>query len=429
MSSELAALGGTPVIEPKTIKPWPWVTDADRAAVAAVLEGDDLSVPRKEQSEALVREFCEFLGVEFAIPANSGTAALHMCIAGLEIGPGDEVITTAHTYWATAAAILHHNAVPVFVDIDPQTFCMNPALIEERITEKTRAIMPVHIHGMACEMDAIQEIADKHGLAVIEDCAQAHGTEFRGQTCGTIGICAGFSLQASKHLTTGSEGGMFVTNDHVVHKRAQTLQYLGEIVVPGRERQEQEYDARGMGWMYRGDVFGQAFARSQLSRLGSLLDGRIRNCQRLTQGLEGLKGLHLPVDPEHVRHTYYNYVVTLHPDELGLDVSVDEFRNKFTKALQAEGMDVGQWQRMPVPAQSIFQSRSGYGKGCPWKCEHSNDVSYRPEDFPVAKEFIDAALYVHGIGPPNDEDLMDKFVESVRKVIAEPARILEVPLK
>lgn len=426
MSAKLAALGGTPVLEPKSIHPWPWITDEDREAVAAVLEGDDLGVQRKEQSEALTREFAEYLGLEFAIPTNSGTAALHMCIAGLEIGPGDEVITTAHTYWATAAAVLHHNAVPVFVDVDPRTFCIDPALIEERITERTKALLPVHIHGLACEMDPMLEIAKKHNLQVIEDCAQAQGTAYKGRTCGTIGICTGFSLQASKHLTTGSEGGMFVTDDYLVSKRAQTLQYLGEIVVPGRERQDQEYNARGMGWMYRGDVFGQAFARSQLSRLDSLLEARIKNSHHLTAKLEGLKGVRAPYEPEHVRHTYYNYVITLHPDELGLDVGAKEFLPKMEKALKAEGMEVGRWQRMPVPAQSIFQARSGYGKGCPWQCEHAGDVSYDPAEFPRATEFIDSALYVHGVGPPNDIELMDKFAEAVSKVLEQPEQIMAI---
>jgi dTDP-4-amino-4,6-dideoxygalactose transaminase len=397
--------------------------------VAAVLQGNDISTQRKEQSEGLAKEFAQYLGLEFAIPCNSGTAALHMCVAGLEIGPGDEVITTAHTYWATAAAVLHHNAVPVFVDIDPKTYCMDPALIEERITTRTKAIIPVHIHGIASEMDPIMDIAKRRGLAVIEDCAQAHGTKYRGRICGTIGICTGFSLQASKHLTTGSEGGIFATNDYLVNKRAQTLQYLGEIVVPGRERQEQQYNARGMGWMYRGDVFGQAFARSQLRRLEPMLEARIRNCRRLTEKLKGLKGIRTPYEPGHIRHTYYNYVVTVHPEELGLSVSAKDFLPKFETALRAEGMEVGRWQRMPVPGQSIFQSRSGYGKGCPWKCQHAGDVAYDAKEYPRATQFIDAALYVFGIWPPNDLALMDKFAEAIGKVLEQPEQIMQPPAK
>jgi dTDP-4-amino-4,6-dideoxygalactose transaminase len=231
----------------------------------------------------------------------------------------------------------------------------------------------------------------------------------------------------SKNLTTGSEGGLFVTNDDIVCERAKTLQYLGEIVIPGRERQDQQYNARGMGWMYRGDVFGQAFCRSQLRRLEAMNEARIRNCHVLTDGLRGVKGIRTPYEPPHVRHSYYNYVITLHPEEVGLDVPIRTFFDKFTKAVRAEGMSVGQWQRMPVPCQTIFQSRSGYGKGCPWKCQHARDVVYRPEDYPKAKKFIDAAIYVFGINTPNDERLMKRFVEAVRKVMEQPAKILEIP--
>jgi dTDP-4-amino-4,6-dideoxygalactose transaminase len=426
MVSKLAIHGGTPAIEPGAIRPWPWITEQDRAAVAAVLADGDIARQRQEQSEGLAREFAQYLGVRYCVPCNSGTAALHMCVAGLEIGPGDEVITTAHTYWATAAAVLHHNAIPVFVDIDPRTYCMDPARIEAAISDHTRAILPVHIHGMPCDMDPILSIAEKHGLHVIEDVAQAHGSQYRGRQCGTIGVCSGFSTQMSKNLTTGSEGGLFVTDDELVCERAKTLQYLGEVVIPGRERQDQQYNARGMGWMYRGDVFGQAFARSQLRRLDDMNAARIHNCHVLTNGLSRLRGIRTPFEPTDVRHTYYNYVLTLHPDELGLDVAVTEFRRKFERALDAEGMSAGQWQRMPVPAQSVFQSKVGFGKGYPWRIPEARDVAYRPEDYPVARGFIDAALYVYGIGPPNDEALMLRFVEAIAKVLDHPEQIMDV---
>lgn len=249
---------------------------------------------------------------------------------------------------------------------------------------------------------------------------------YKDKMCGTFGACAGFSTQMSKNLTTGSEGGLFVTDDDIIAERAKTLQYLGEIVIPGREREDQEYNARGMGWMYRGDVFGQAFCRSQLRRLEQHNNARIRNCEALTKGLDGIPGLHTPYKPPHVRHTYYNYVITLHPEEIGLDVPPTDFRKKFTKAVQAEGMNVGQWQRMPVPLQSIFQSRSGYGKGCPWKCDRADDIVYRPEDYKVASDFIDRAVYVFGINPPNDEALMQRFIEAIGKVLSQPEQLLNI---
>ena len=426
MGSQLAAHGGKPVVPEGRIKPWPWITDQDRAAVAEVLAGDRIAGAREAQATGLASEFAEYVGAKHCVPCNSGTAALHMCVAGLEIGPGDEVITTAHTYWASAAAVLHHQAIPVCVDIDPATYCMDASQLKSAITSHTRAIMPVHIHGMPCDMDAILDIADRHGLAVIEDVAQAHGSKHRGRMCGTMGACAGFSTQMSKNLTTGSEGGLFTTDDDVIRRRAETLQYLGEIVVPGRERAEQEYNARGMGWMYRGDVFGQAFARSQLRRLEDMNDARIANCHRLTEGLKDVSGIAAPFEPDHVRHTYYNYVVTAQPEELGLDVTPAVLRGKLEKALRAEGMDVGLWQRMPVPNQTVFQSRVGFGKGYPWASPEARDVEYHAEDYPRATEFIDAALYVFGIGPPNDAATMDLYVQATAKVLGDVDGLMAV---
>ena len=180
--------------------------------------------------------------------------------------------------------------------------------------------------------------------------------------------------------------------------------------------------------MYRGDVSGQAFARSQLRRLDSMNEARIANCRALTAGLAGVAGLRTPSEPAHIRHTYYNYVLTLHPEELGLEMPVDEFREKVTRALVAEGMDVGRWQRMPVPAQSVFQSRVGFGKGYPWSIPEAREVVYRPEDYPTATSFVESALYVFGIGAPNDATLMGRYVEVIRKVFASPEQIVSAPL-
>jgi perosamine synthetase len=279
-------------------------------------------------------------------------------------------------------------------------------------------------------MDPILEIAEKHNLAVIEDCAQSHGARYKGRLTGTMGAAAGFSLQMTKLLTTGSEGGIFVTDDEMIAKRAGLLNYLGELVVPGRERTDQEYNAYGLGWMYRGDVFGQAFARSQLKRLDKNNAARIENCQLLTSLLEPMAGVSGPVEPPDRVVTYFNYTVAFHPQELGLDVPLAEFRDKAMRALQAEGVPVGLWQRMSVPAQGIFQSEAGYGKGCPWNCPHARpDVEYRVEDYPVTNEFIDSRLYVNGIWPPNGADLMHSLADAIEKVLSAPDQVLSIDLQ
>jgi len=249
MSEKLAINGGNRTIPSGMIKSWPEVTEADRQAVMEVLSVANIQAQQNIQSEGLAKEWAEYMGMKYCIPVNSGTAALHMCVAGLGIEPGDEVIVPAFTFWASAAAVLHHNAIPVFVDIDPRTFCIDVTQIESAISENTKAIMPVHIHGIPADMDPLLEIAKKHNLAVIEDVAQAHGARYKGRLCGSMGDAAGTSTQRSKVLTSGSQGGLFMTDDELVYKRAALLEYFGELVTPGREREEQEYNAYGLGCM------------------------------------------------------------------------------------------------------------------------------------------------------------------------------------
>ena len=425
MPEQLAIHGGKPTVPEGAIKPWPHITDADRQAVMEVLSSDSINEQRKIQSEALSQEWAAYVGRKYCIPTNSGTAALHMCIAALGIEPGDEVIVPAFTFWATAAAVLHHNAIPIFVDIDPKTFCIDPAQIEAKLSERTKAVIAVHIHGMPADMEGILTVAQQYGLKIIEDAAQAHGASYKGMPCGSIGDVAGFSTQMSKTLTTGSEGGLFVTDDEDYQKQAALLQYFGELVVPGRERQEQEYNAFGLGWMYRGDVFGQAFIRSQLKRLDTNNALRIQNCNFLTEHLSKIKGIETPYVPPHCESVFYNYVIGVKPDELGLSVSPRVFREKVQEALTAEGLHVGQWQRRPVPAQEIFQAQIGYGKGCPWTCGHAQPVEYRTEDYPNATAFIDSHFYLFDVNPPNDLDLMRLYVAAIEKVMDNPDQLVE----
>jgi len=416
MAEKLALKGGERTVPQGFIKPWPHVTDADRKAVADVLTTAKVNEQQNIQAGGLAKEWAEYMGVEYCIPVNSGTAGLHLCVAGLGIGCGDEVIIPAFTFWATAAAVLHHNAIPVFVDIDPKTYCIDPDLIEEKINERTKAIMPVHIHGMSANMDPIIEIAKKHNLYVIEDVAQAHGAKYKGRLCGSMGDAAGYSTQMSKTLSSGCQGGLFTTNDEMVYKRAALLQYFGEMVVPGREREEQQYNAYGLGWMYRGDMFSQAFVRSQLKRLDENNALRRENCHYLTEHLGKIKGIETPYIPSECYHVYYNYVVGFNPKELGLDISARTLREKVQEALNVEGVPNGQWQRMPVPAQEIFQSKNAYGNGCPWKCQNST-IEYGGEDYPRSLEFIDSHCYVFGINPPNNLELMKLYVEGFQKVM------------
>ena len=423
MSSTLALEGGTPVVSEGSIKSWPPITQADRDAVLQVFDNNEFHGTHGPFARELERRWAEYIGTAYALVCNSGTASIHMAIAAAGIGPGDEVITSAFTYWSTAAAVLHNNAIPVFVDIDPRTYTMDPALIEERITEKTRAILPVHIHGMPADMDPIMEIARRHGLVVIGDCCQAHGAKYKGVKVGKIEDMGCFSCNRSKNLS-GGEGGLFTTDNEEYWRHADMLRHFGEVLVPGKPR---EYNAYSLGWMYRPHEFVNAFILSQLDRLDQYNAVRQQFAEYLTAALEDIPGFAGPYTPDYAEPVYFSYVVEFRPHELGLDIEPLEFRKAMEYALAAEGVRMSQWQRMPVPAQDVFQARVGYGKGCPWTCPYGRgDVYYDPDEYPRTWEFVASHSYLPGVYPPNDMGLMKRFVEAFAKVSENATRALEL---
>jgi perosamine synthetase len=208
----LAISGGKPRVGANQHVRWPVLSSEDKTAVLGVLERGVLSGPFAPEVRALEQEFAAYVGAKHCLTTNSGTAALHIALAAAGVGPGDEVVVPAFTFVATALSVLHQNAIPVFVDIEPQTWGMDPKLLEAAITPRTKAIMPVHIHGTPCDFDAIRTVAAHHGIPVIEDACQAAGSEYRGKKVGSLGHMAAFSLQSSKNLACG-EGGLFVTSD------------------------------------------------------------------------------------------------------------------------------------------------------------------------------------------------------------------------
>ena len=413
----LALFGGPRAVAEGSVKTWPPLNQADRDAVMAVFDSNILHGTAAPNAVALQKEFSEYIGCKYCLVTNSGTAALHMAVASLGIGPGDEVIVPAFTYWSTAAAVLHHNAIPIFVDIEPDAFCIEPKLIEAAITDRTKAILPVHIHGMPCNMGPIMKIAKKHKLFVIGDACQAHGAKCDGKTVGNIEDTCGFSTNRSKNLSSG-EGGLFCTNNEDAYRVAGMLREFGEVVVHGEER---EYNAYGMGWMYRAHEFVNAFCRSQLKRLPENNAKRQEFAQFLTAELRNIPGVKGPHTPPNREPVYFNYIVRFVPSELGFDVPVEKFKAAAQKALAAEGIGLGQWQRTPVPAQSVFRDMQGYGKGCPCNCAHyGRKIQYRGEDFPATIKFIAEHSYLSAVYPPNTLDLMKQYVAGFKKVMGEP---------
>ncbi len=429
--AQLAMHGGTPAVSRDLAVRWPVIGAVERQAALEVLDSGVLCGARAPQHMALEDEFARFVGAKYCLATNSGTAALHLAVAAAGIAPGEEVITSAFTYPASALAVLHHNAVPTFADIDPVTFNIDPAGIEARITSRTRAIMPVHIHGLPCDMDEINAIARRHDLLVIEDAAQAHGAFYRSRPVGTLGDMAGFSLNATKNLPCG-EGGLFVTGNERLRARAASMRILGqtrdEVPLDAAHPLDSATDSEfaGMGWMYLTQEIPAAIARVQLRRLPEFNANAAANAALLTSRLGGLAGVIPPACPADRTHVYHKYRVRLDPGALGVAVDPALLRERVMAALRAEGVEVMLWLDKPVPEMPIFQDRTGYGHGCPWSC-HRSEVRYGVGEHPRTTALLADSFVVGSQSYPLFPQpllLMEQYADAFEKVMRHVPELL-----
>jgi len=424
-SRKLAIQGGKKTVPDNLKVKWPIITEEDKKAVMRVLDRGIIWGPYAPEVVGLQEDFAKYVGTKYCIAVNSGTAALHMAIAAAGVGPGDEVITSSFSFLSSATAILHQNAIPVFVDIDPRTFNINPDKIEEKITEKTKAIIPVHIHGLPADMNRINKIARKYNLVVIEDAAQAHGATYHGKKVGNFSDMAIFSLNTTKNLP-GGEGGLFVTNSKEYRGKANMTRMFGEILNPEEGR---KYNAYTMGWNYRTQEMPAAFARSQLKRLDEYNANSQRNGEYLSKHLAEIKGIIPPYIPEDRTTIYHKYRVRLNPSELGLNIEVSKFRDLVMKALEAEGVDVVLWQTVPIPGQTLFQLKEGYGKGCPWSCPYYNkEIKYDPSDYPETVKLLNDSFVVCSEPYPiyaQKLELIKYYAEAFHKVFDNIEEVVE----
>jgi dTDP-4-amino-4,6-dideoxygalactose transaminase len=414
---KLALEGGAGVVPEEAHRLWPEVTEEDRQAVLAVLERRQMCGSHAPEISALERDWAEYVGAEYCIATNSGTAALHCCVAGVGVGPGDEVIVPAFSFIATAAAVAHQGGVPVFCDIDERTFNIAPSLVEERITERTRAIMPVHLHGLPADMDALNEIARRYGLAVIEDAAQSHGATYNGRRTGTLGDCAGFSLNATKNLS-GGEGGLFVTNDPDVYIAGRRLSIFGEDVSPVARGEFRSYVAHGLGWNYRNQELSSAFVRSQLRRLDHYNETAQQNATVLGDGLAGIKGLTPPYVPAGSTCVFHKFRVQFDAAALGFDGPPVELRDRLVHALRAEGVEATIWQTQPLPAHPAFRKPS-YAV---WHPNRDGGLArdWDPAEYPVTSLVLNSSLVLGSERYPlfvQEQALMERYIEACRKVV------------
>jgi dTDP-4-amino-4,6-dideoxygalactose transaminase len=425
MAERLAISGATPVLKRSDYRNWPIITEDDRRFINEVLDSGIVAGGTAPQVACLEKEWAEYVGTRHCLTTTSGTAALHMGLAAFGVGPGDEVITSAFTFLASASCALHQNGIPVFVDIDPRTYNMDPNKLEAAITERTKVIIPVHIQGLAADMDPILAIARKHNLKVLEDACQSHGATYKGRKVGSLGDIGTFSLNNFKNLC-GGEGGLFTTDSQEYLDKGVLVRCFGDEVDEVSHRRV--YNASILGYMYRNQELPAALARGQLIHLDENNAVRIANANYLTEQLSQIPGVIPPYCPPECKHVYFMYNVRFDPAAAGVDVDPRRFRIAVEKALYKEGMLVGQWQTMPVPAQDLFQSKLGYGgSSYPWAVNEAKGIhyDYNPNQFPVAQMLCDTYTVAHGIHAPNGRPLMDKILDAFHKVFGNLGEALD----
>ncbi|MEM9332396.1 MAG: DegT/DnrJ/EryC1/StrS family aminotransferase [Pseudomonadota bacterium] len=323
------------------------------AAVEDVMENSQFILgPKVAAFEAAFQEFCQ--GTNPAVAVNSGTSALHLALLAAGIGEGDEVITTPMTFIATASAIRYTGAKPVFVDIDPQDWTINPENIEAAITPKTKALMPVHIHGRVCDMRAIQEIADRHDLIVIEDAAQAHGGEFQGQRAGSMGDFSGFSFYAGKNLGAYGEGGAAFAKDPEHHKTLRMLRDWGS---------EEKYVHKLLGYNYRMEGIQGAVLGVKMQYIEEWTTKRGQHANSYSSLLKE-SGLTLPAEVRNGdRHAWHIYAVLV------------ENRDMVLGKLHEAKIGAGIHYPIPLHLQPCF-----------------SDLGYKQGDFPITEHVMARCL-------------------------------------
>ena len=366
-------------------------------------------------------EFAGVFDVPFAIPVSSATAGLSVALAAAGVGPGDEVILPAISFSASANAVLMFNSIPVFVDVDPESFCLDPARVEAAITPSTRAILVVHLTGNVADMDTIGDIARRHDLIVIEDAAQAIGATYADRRVGTLGDAGVFSFQQSKNIMTG-EGGMIVTHDPELARRARLILNHGEAVF------DDESDvadlANIIGFNFRLPELCAAVGRAQLGKLDAVNDWRTRNADRLRAGLADLPGL-TPAPSQResggcAREVPHLFVALYDVAAMGFA------RWLFVEAMRAEGVPVGTGYERPLYAAPMFLKKVAYGeKGCPWSSDfYQGNVVYARGDCPVAESLLfEKFIWFYHIAHPSSEADMDDVVAAVRKVVGARDRL------
>ncbi|NPV08822.1 MAG: DegT/DnrJ/EryC1/StrS family aminotransferase [Anaerolineae bacterium] len=370
MSDKLAIEGGSPVRQ----EPFPTRIQIDEREIEAVLallrrvadQGGAFDRYGGTEVDAYEQEFAAHVGTRFGTATSSGTAAIHSALGALRLDIGSEVISAPITDPGAVMPIIWSNCIPIFADVDPETVNMDPQSVAERITDRTRAIIVCHLAGQPADIDPIMELAARHNLYVIEDCAQAHDAEYKGRKVGSIGHLAAFSLMSGKHSTAGGQGGMVLTNDEELYWNAK------RFADRGKPFNSDETSNLFLGMNYRMTELQGAIGRVQLEKLPEIVNRRRRAVEMIRERTDGLQAIRLGKVIKDVNPSYWFLFLRVYPERLRVP------KADVAAALRAEGLPVSASYAWVMPDTYWMQHRATYGESrCPWVCPYyGREVSY-----------------------------------------------------
>ena len=425
MTEQLAILGGEP-IRKETLPPYNTIGNEEKNEVLKVLEKGELSgfvagntenFWGGEYVKKLENNFKSYFNVKYAVAVNSATSGLHAVLSATGIGPGDEIITSPYTQAASATTALFCGAIPIFADIEEDTFCLDPKSVEKLISPNTKVIVAVNIFGMAANLEALKNIAIKHNLFLIEDNAQAPGAKYNSKYTGTIGDAGVFSFNRHKTIQCG-EGGVIITNNEKLATKAALMRNHGELTVDGMEMND---IVNTVGVNYRMTEMEAAVANVQFKKLESLNDYRIKLADHLTSKLQKISGISTPKIRENCTHVYYFYVMLY-------DQNITKVpRELFVKAINAEGFPLRAGYVRPIYLEPLYQKKICFGKsGFPFSYNNRNDeISYNEGICPVTERLHNEKLMLTNfIFPPLTINDIEKFAYAFEKVLSNKEKLL-----
>jgi len=339
--------------------PWPSFTDEEADAVRRVVLSNRVNYWTGTECLALEKEFAQWCGTRHAVALANGTLALDVALKALGVGPGDEVVVTPRTFIASVSCVVNAGATPVFADVEPDSGNLSARTIAQVLTPRTKAVVCVHLAGWPCDMDPIMELAERHGLKVIEDCAQAHGARYKGRSVGSIGHVGAWSFCQDKVMTTGGEGGMVTTDDEALWRAMWSFKDHGKSYEAVYERQHPP----GFRWLH--ESFGTnwrmlemqaVIGRIQLGRMAGWTRARTRNARAILDTCRRFAALHVPDLPEGSEHAFYKCYVYLRPEHLASAWS----RDRIIEAISAQGVPCYQGSCSEVYLEKAFD-------GTPWR--------------------------------------------------------------